>query len=93
MASDTVIQADRDLFISLRGFGADSDLARQVNAGWYCGDQVAEIAAHRRAAVAELVEALSEMLVYSNGRTNPAHAKASAILSRHQAGMKDKDHG
>jgi hypothetical protein len=46
-----------------------------------------------RAAVAELVEVLSEMLAYSNGRTNPAHAKASAILSRHQAGMKDKDHG
>jgi len=54
---------------------------------------VADEKARGRAAVAELVEALSEMLVYSNGRTNPTHAKASAILSRHQAGLKGDDRG
>ena len=115
MASETITQADRDLFISLRGFGADSDLARQVNAGWYCGDQVAEIAAHRRAAVAELVEALEEAdaaikewFRYLHGgemrgsydgkpereMLRKAGYRASAALSRHQAGLgKGDDRG
>jgi len=43
------IEADRDLFISLRGWDADSALAQSVHQGWYCADQVAEITAHRLA--------------------------------------------
>lgn len=44
-----VIQADRDLLISLRGFGVDSALAHSVNMGWSYTEQVRAIAAHRHA--------------------------------------------
>lgn len=65
MGDVTVTQEDRDLFISLRGFGKDSDLAASVNQGWYRAEQVEEIATHRTEATRALtadVEGLREAL-------------------------------
>lgn len=57
-ATFQVTQADRDLLISLRGFGQGSVLEAQVNQGWYLADQVAEIARHREQAERGLRDAL-----------------------------------
>jgi hypothetical protein len=61
MSDVKVEQADRDLLISLRGFGKGSVLEAQVNQGWYRADQVAEIARHRTEATRALSADVKEL--------------------------------
>lgn len=50
MASDGVVQADRDLFIRIAGLTTDGASAEKINKGLAFTAEVEEIAAHRRAA-------------------------------------------
>lgn len=81
MASETVTQADRDLFSTITG---------QLASPRSGADQAAlrAIATHRRAAVAELVEAVSDAAQAFEAMGEHAAAEdMRATISRHQAGL------
>ena len=110
MASETITQADREAAANwmVDGEGLVEKYRDHIRSGkWDSTGIVQAFAAHRTAAVAELVEALEEVKRTLEepqpaiactiwAATSPAETLYDHVctaLSRHQAGMKDKDHG